>query len=234
MRLSPRQQFRKDFIGKGLNRQMTNRQVASSPALSVRQVQRIKRRFLTLGDAVFVHGNTGRKPKKTLPNDKVDKIILIRKTVSDGKELFAGVNYSFFAEVLHEYHNLSVSVSSVRKILLRHGFKSSKRHRVKKEKIHYLRPRREHFGELVQADGTQFDWFGDGHKCVIQGFVDDATGIPVGLYMTKNECLLGYVEAVKRMLKNYDIPVSLYPDKAGIFFVNNPKAKKESITKFGR
>lgn len=93
---------------------------------------------------------------------------------------------------------------------------------------------KEHTGELVQADGTPYDWFKDGHKYCIQGFVDEATGYPVGLYMTKNECMLGYVEAFRNMAEEEGIPEQLYPDKAGIFFVNQKTEEGEKhLTQFG-
>ena len=47
-------------------------------------------------------------------------------------------------------------------------------------------------GMMLQADGTPFDWFESGQKYSLHGFIDDATGKITGLYMCKNECLLGY------------------------------------------
>lgn len=45
------------------------------------------------------------------------------------------------------------------------------------------------------------------------GFIDDATGAITGLYMCKNECLLGYNEVLRQTLTLYGIPQSLYPDR---------------------
>ena len=38
--------------------------------------------------------------------------------------------------------------------------------------------------------------------------------------MMKNECLLGYLEALRYMLKNYGVPKVIYPDKYSVFFPN--------------
>ena len=81
---------------------------------------------------------------------------------------------------------------------------------------------------MLQADGTPFDWFGDGNKYSLHGFVDDATGKITGLYMCKNECLLGYLEVLRQTLENYGIPISLYPDKYSVFFP--PKKVDDHIT----
>ena len=123
----------------------------------------------------------------------------------------------------------------MKSILNSQGYYTCIKHKVKKERrAHLFRERKEHFGELVQADGTPYDWFKDGKKYCIQGFVDDATGCPVGLYMTKNECLLGYMEAFVNMSLAYGIPMQIYPDKASVFFVNRKTDDNEKhLTQFG-
>ncbi len=86
------------------------------------------------------------------------------------------------------------------------------------EQVHSYRPRKEHRGELIQIDGTPFDWFGDGHLRCIQVAVDDATDEIVGAYMTENECLLGYLEVLRQMFINLGAPVALYPDRSRLIF----------------
>lgn len=98
---------------------------------------------------------------------------------------------------------------------------------------------------MLQADGTPFEWFENGEKFSLHGFVDDATGKITGLYMCKNECLLGYLEVLRQTLENFGIPISLYPDKYSVFFP--PKkisdhltieeqlnGRQKGITQFGR
>lgn len=98
---------------------------------------------------------------------------------------------------------------------------------------------------MLQADGTPFDWFENGEKYSLHGFIDDATGKITGLYMCKNECLLGYLEILRQTLENYGIPISLYPDKYSVFFppkkVNDHvtieeqlNGRDKGITQFGR
>lgn len=124
-----------------------------------------------------------------------------------------------------------------------HGIKSPKKHR--KTKLHHRRKRKEAEGMMLQADGTPFDWFENGEKYSLHGFIDDATGKITGLYMCKNECLLGYLEVLRQTLENYGIPISLYPDKYSVFFppkkVNDHvtieeqlNGRDKGITQFGR
>lgn len=123
------------------------------------------------------------------------------------------------------------------------GIKSPKKHR--KPKLHHRRKRKECEGMMLQADGTPFDWFGDGQQYSLHGFVDDATGKITGLYMCKNECLLGYLEVLRQTIENYGIPISLYPDKYSVFFPTKKASdqltiqeqlngREKGITQFGR
>jgi hypothetical protein len=46
-------------------------------------------------------------------------------------------------------------------------------------------------GELLQADAAPFDWFGNGERLALHGFIDDAAGTITALYLCKNEYLTG-------------------------------------------
>jgi hypothetical protein len=81
---------------------------------------------------------------------------------------------------------------------------------------------------MLQADASPFDWIGTGKSTALHGFIDDATGAVTGLYMEKNECLLGYLEVVRQTIERYGIPAELYPDKASVFFV--ARSERETLT----
>ncbi len=151
----------------------------------------------------------------------------------NGKNPFENITYAMFKVILEEEFSLKAGRTWLVKVLNGVGYKTPAKHRAAKEAVHPYRPRKAHEGELMQADGTSFDWFKDGKIHCIQGFVDDATGYPY-LYMTRNECLLGYVEAFRNMAADKGIPKAIYPDKASVFFVNNRKDDGERhLTQFG-
>lgn len=66
-------------------------------------------------------------------------------------------------------------------------------------------------------------------KFSLHGFIDDATGKVTGAYICKNECLLGYLEALRQTLTNFGIPQALYPDRHSVFFINSKKDDDLSI-----
>ena len=218
--------------------QCTVKQVATTLGLSERRVKQIKKEVKENGVKSIQHGNRGRKPKNTISDETRKRILELRSSYE-----YEISNFKHFQELLKERENIDISYSALYNILRNAGIKSPKRHR--KTKLHHRRKRKECEGMMLQADGTPFDWFGDGQKYSLHGFVDDATGKITGLYMCKNECLLGYLEVLRQTLENYGIPISLYPDKYSVFFppkkVNDHitieeqlNGREKGITQFGR
>ena len=218
--------------------QCTVKQVATALGLSERRVKQIKKEVRENGVKSIQHGNRGRKPKNTIPDETKKKILELRNSYQ-----YEISNFKHFQELLKERENIDISYSALYIILINDGIKSPKKHR--KTKLHHRRKRKECEGMMLQADGTPFDWFNTGEKYSLHGFVDDATGKITGLYMCKNECLLGYLEVLRQTLENYGIPISLYPDKYSVFFppkkVNDHitieeqlNGREKGITQFGR
>lgn len=201
--------------------QCTIKQVAVALGLSERRVKQIKKEVKENGVKSIQHGNRGRKPKNTISNEVKNKILELRRSYE-----YEISNFKHFQELLKERENIDISYSALYNILRSAGIKSPKKHR--KSKLHHRRKRKECEGMMLQADGTPFDWFGTGEQYSLHGFIDDATGKITGLYMCKNECLLGYLEVLRQTLENYGIPISLYPDKYSVFFP--PKKVDDHIT----
>ncbi len=199
----------------------TVKQVANALGLSERRVKQIKKEVKENGVKSIQHGNRGRKPKNTISDETRKRILELRSSYE-----YEISNFKHFQELLKERENIDISYSALYNILRNAGIKSPKKHR--KTKLHHRRKRKECEGMMLQADGTPFEWFGDGQKYSLHGFIDDATGKITGLYMCKNECLLGYLEVLRQTLENYGIPISLYPDKYSVFFP--PKKVDDHIT----
>ncbi len=218
--------------------QCTVKQVANALGLSERRIKQIKKEVKENGVKSIQHGNRGRKPKNAISDETRERILELRSSYE-----YELSNFKHFQELLKERENIDISYSALYNILRNAGIKSPKKHR--KTKLHHRRKRKECEGMMLQADGTPFEWFGDGQKYSLHGFVDDATGKITGLYMCKNECLLGYLEVLRQTLENYGIPISLYPDKYSVFFppkkVNDHitleeqlNGREKGITQFGR
>jgi len=217
----------------------TNQQAAQILTLSKRRIQQLKREYQLQGPDAFIHGNAKRPSPKRLSDELVQTILTLR-----AQESLCSANFSHFHELLEERYGIRLSYSSLHRIFSRNGVKSPKKRRHKTD-LHPTRERRAVAGELLQADATPFEWFGGKEKYALNGFIDDATGTVTGLYLCKNECLLGYLEVLRQTLTNFGIPQSLYPDRYSVFFVNPKKdldltieeqlsGCNQKITQFGK
>ena len=206
------------------NHKYTLKQASDSTGYSIDHLCRLRKKYALLGDKVFEHGNTGRIPKTKISTSLRQKIALIY-----AKE-YSDVNFSYFCRCLNKYENISISLSTLRKIMNEYSFTSPEAHKPKKKIIHRLRVRRDCEGDLMQVDGTPYEWFyksGDNKKYCCSGGIDDATGKITGLYFTENECVYGYLEVMRQTCARFGVPREIYSDRAAIFCVT-PKGKNLS------
>ena len=194
-----------------IDKKRTQKEAAIALKLSERQVRKIVKRFREEGSDGIKHRNKTHKPAHTFSDEFKQNIINLKNT-----EDYKDTNFSHFRDLLKERENINISYSALYNIFKNNGINSKKSHRNKK--IHRRRKRKECEGMLVQTDGTPYDWFNIGKKYSLHGYIDDATGKILGLYMCENECLMGYLEITRQMLKKYGSPVAIYSDKYSVFF----------------
>jgi len=187
---------------------MESRDAAEVLNLSERQIKRLKAGVKKEGEVFVIHKNRGRKPKHTIPDKIRDKIVFLALTK------YKGVNYTHLAELLREEEGITVSQSSVSRILKAKGIKSPRKH--KPPKPHRSRERKSQEGLLLQMDASPYEWI-PGIKCSLHGAIDDARGNITGLYFCENECLNGYFEVKRQTILEYGLPVSVYVDRHIIF-----------------
>jgi transposase len=198
-------------------------EVARRLNLSARRVKQLKKAFREQGEIAVIHGNSGRHPANYTEEALRAKTITLKKSVT-----YKDTNFTHFRELLAEHEKIQISYTAVSGILKHAGITSKRSHRTEGRRYR-RRKRREAFGEMLQADATSYDWFGDGKRYALHGFIDDATGKITGLYFCQNECLMGYLEVLRQTLTTYGIPLALYADKAGIFVVNNKKQEHWTV-----
>lgn len=186
--------------------------------ISTRQVIRIKKGVKEIGPEALIHGNRKRKPKNAT-EDKVKDLVVELK-----KDKYVKANFSHFAELIFEKEKLDLSRPTVHRILTEAGIKSPRKK--KKVRAHYHRKRMDCPGAMVQLDASPYEWLGDG-KLNLHGAIDDAEGTILGLYMAEEECLKGYFEVARQMIKGPGIPVSTYNDRHTILV--SPKKARVTI-----
>lgn len=111
--------------------------------------------------------------------------------------------------MLLERHGLTVSRETLRKCMAEDGLWLSRKQR---RQFHQPRLRREHFGELVQIDGSEHRWFEDrGPRCTLIVFIDDATSRLTALRFVPSESAFAYFETLKGYLASYGGPSPSIP-----------------------
>jgi transposase len=210
-------------------KRMTQKEAAQQLGISVRQVKRLYRAYKIKGAKGLVSQRRGKPSNHQLrPETTQQAIDLIYERYRDFGPTLAH-------EKLNEVHGLKVSGETVRQLMIREGIWKPKK--AKLAPVHQMRERRACFGELVQIDGSDHDWFeGRGPKCTLLVYIDDATGQFLELRFVPDETFFAYCEASADYFERYGKPVAFYSDKHGIFRVNQPRplGTTRGLTQFGR
>ena len=220
------------FIDKSISRQ----QAASLLGLSTRQITRLKKGVLTSGAESLIHKNTGRKPAHAVTDETKEVVLKIYS-----RPELSRANFLHFKDILLADFGIALSYSALSSILKNAGFESPQKKKIRHRT--HRRTRKPHPGQLIQIDATPYEWFGGNTKYALHGAIDDATGNVVGLFLTQNECLYGYLETMRQCCVDFGVPQTIYSDNHTIF--RSPKTGKLTmdeliagktvhLTQFGR
>lgn len=235
-------ELKKYEVIKGLadHPQPNKERAALTLGCTIRHINRMLAGYKTYGKVYFVHGNKGPQPANTIQNDvKITIIDLYRSKYYDA-------NFTHFTELLDRHEGISLSVSSVSKILESEYILSPKVTRAKHKRIikhlkdlkkaaktqteadaiqtnlvaaqdaHTRRPRAAYFGELLQMDATSYEWI-PGSIWHLHLAIDDATGRIVGAWFDTQETLNGYYHVFQQILTDYGIPYKFFTDRRTVF-----------------
>ena len=202
--MSRRESKRLHVIHQALDRKLTQEAAAEVLGLSDRQFRRLIKRVRTEGDDGICHRSRGK-----VSNHRISRKIKGR-VLQLFKREYPDFNLSHATEKLSEVHGIAISDETLR-LWLNEAEIPYKKRRVKKHR--QRRERKACFGELIQIDGSHHDWFeGRGPWCVFMGYIDDATGIVYGRFYDY-EGMMPAMDSMKRYIRLYGIPQSVYLDK---------------------
>ena len=195
--------------------------------ISIRQVQRLLKAYRNKGEVSLICQKRGRKSNNRLPTTLTKEVAAIIA------ENYHDFGPTFAHEKLTEIHNLEISVSSVRNIMIENSIWKSRR--IKHSKIHQRREPRDCIGELLQMDGSYHDWFeGRAPECCLIVLIDDATSRIMWLQFVKWESCFSYFNAINAYIKKYGKPLSIYTDRLAVFETTRKSEKSYKDTQFNR
>lgn len=209
-------------------KQVTQKEVSRQLGISIRQVKRIWQAYRREGAAGLISKRRGKPSNNRLKEGVLQQALDIIVTH------YEDFGPTLAHEKLVEVHGLEISDERIRQLMIAEGLWKPKRAR--KKRVYQMRERRACRGELVQIDGSEYDWFEKrGPHCTLLVFVDDATSELYELRFVPHESFFGYCEAARRYFERCGKPLAFYSDKHGIFHLNHPHALKgDGMTEFGR
>lgn len=191
-------------IRKVIEGEISQVKAAEMLGLSVRQVRRITERIEEKGDEGVIHRLRGAASNRKTSEKVKDKIIRLYR------EHYEGFGPTLASEKLQELNGINLSDETLRLWLIASGDWEKRKKRGSHRK---WRPRRLHRGEMIQIDGSHHDWFeGRGPKCVLMGYIDDATGEAYARFY-EYEGTMPAMDSFMRYAEKNGLPLSVYLDR---------------------
>ncbi len=185
-------------------------EASSLLGLSVRQVRRLRSDYRARGAIALVHGNRGQSSPRRTPDPIRERVIALAQTT------YAGANHRHLTELLTEREGLTLSLPTVRRILLDAGLRSPRRRRPPRHRTR--RERMPQSGLVVLLDGSTHAWLQDrGPRVTLLAAVDDATGHVLSAVVRDQEDAHGYLWLLRDLVTHHGLPVAVYTDRHSVF-----------------
>ena len=171
---------------------------------------------------VLVHKNRGKVSNRKIPE------ILEKNITQLYEKKYFDFGPTFFSEKLSENHDIFLSKETLRKILIKNDLWKTKKY---SQKIcHIWRERKDHFGELIQFDGSPHRWLENrlNQEFCLLVYIDDATGEKFARFY-EYEGTFPALDSLKRFVEKYGIPKAIYCDKHSTYLTTREQNLDEQL-----
>src|SRR5215510_9804361 len=202
--------------------------------VSYRQAKRLWKRYRQEGAAGLQHRGAGRRSNRAHEKKFRQKVLqLVREKY--GGAVGERFGPTLAAEHLAAEDGLQVDAETLRRWMLAEGLWSRER---KRRRHRRRRDRKEHFGEMVQMDGSFHPWLEErGPEGCLMDLVDDATNTTLAR-LGKEETIWAAAGALRAWIERYGVPLALYVDGKNLYKRCGTEKEQlrgeEPITQFGR
>lgn len=205
---------------------MTVKEAALKMNLSMRQTFRCLRRYCAQGPVGLVHLSRNKQGNRRMCQRVETQILKLLRTK------YVDFGPTFASEKLEKLDEIRASREYLRKLMLKNGLWQKHRKRRQGRK---WRPRKECFGELVQADGSPHCWLpGTDQKQTLISFVDDATSKILYAALYENESVASVMDATTQCFLAHGKPLALYTDRGSVYKVNLNNLNDDLCTQYER
>jgi transposase len=232
--MSKRELGRVEILARVKSEELRLVDAATLLGLSYRQTKRLWRRYRKEGAAGLKHRSAGRRSNRAYAPKLRGKIL---KLVGEKYGGAVGERFgpTLAAEQLASEDGEEVDAETLRRWMLEEGLWS----RARKGRPHRRRrERKEHFGEMVQMDGSFHRWLEErGPRGCLMDLVDDATNTTLA-QLGKEETIWAAAGALRAWIEHYGVPHLLYVDWKNLYKRSATGQERlrgeEPITQFGR
>jgi transposase len=202
--------------------------------LGYRQAKRLWKRYREEGAAGLKHRSAGRRSNRAYGEEFRRRVLgLVGKKYSGPVGERFGPTLA--AEHLASEDRLQINAETLRGWMLGEGLWSRERRRRGHRR---RRERKEHFGEMVQMDGSFHPWLeGRGPQGCLMDLVDDATNTTLAR-LGEEETIWAAAGALRAWIERYGVPQALYVDWKNLYqrcaTAKERLRGEEPITQFGR
>jgi transposase len=208
--LTEKEQTRLQVVTGVVGREWTVVEAAQVLGMSERHLWRMLAGYKARGAAAIAHGNRGRIPRNATPRELRAQIVALVR------DRYGGINHTHLTELLEEREDISLSRSTVRRILTDAGLPSRGHRQPRQHRCR--RQRMPQDGMLLQIDGSYHQWLGEqGPWFTLLLAIDDATGtVPYALFREQEDSE-GYFKLMRGVIQAHGIPLAVYSDRHTIF-----------------
>lgn len=217
-----------EVLGRVKSRSLGLVEAAELMGLSYRQGKRVWARYRAGGAKGLQHRGCGRRSNRGY--SEATRGQAVRRYA----ERYAGFGPTLAAEHLAG-EGVTVSRQTLARWLRAAGLWSGVRRR---KPYRQRRARREHFGELVQLDGSFHEWLEErGERGCLMHMVNDATSTAAGRFYPE-ETIWAAAGVLRHWIEQYGVPRALYTDWKNVYVREATEAEKLAgeapLTQFGR
>jgi transposase len=232
--MSQRELQRVEVLARVRSKQLRVIDASRLLGVSYRQGKRLWKRYREQGPASLRHRSAGCVSNRAYaPKFRRRVLDLVREKY--GGPVGERFGPTLAAEHLDAEDGLVVNIETLRLWMLEAGLWSRQR---KRKKYRRRRERKEHFGELVQMDGSFHPWLEErGPEGCLIDLADDATNT-TWARLGEQETIWAVADALRAWIEQYGIPMALYVDWKNLYKrLATPRERlrgEEPITQFGR
>ncbi len=232
--MSQEERDKLEWLKRARDKLISQREAAERMGVSDRWVRKLLKRMRKQGDAVAVHGLRGRPSNHKIAQKTQQQTIELLKQPD-----WHDFGPTFASEQLAKRHGIEVSDETVRQWMIEAGLWKPGSRRI--QDVHFWRPRRSAFGELVQWDTSEHDWLeGRGPVRYLVRLMDDATSWSWGRFVKRDATSYNMAVLWEYLGKNGRM-VDVYTDRDSMFAIapvagesREQRIAKDRMTQIGR